>query len=334
MTHEELWQTLEQEARNIHAAGIHRRRITPPENRALYLGFKKPDDRRVFLLRVAKTHLPQASALPAMRGVEVWAAALPPDLPAHASLGLTLREARYADVFTALVNDLASHVGAQSNDAEAVAAFLSRVGKWQKFLENHVEGLGEEAQRGLFGELRFLRDHVLPRLGSSGVPGWTGSRRTPQDFQFPSCVVEVKTSIAKQLQVLRIANERQLDDAHVQALFLYHLSLEPLRGMGETLPQLVESVRSGLGVSIEREHFEDTLLEAGYLDAHAPRYSAVGYSDREVNVFRVREGFPRLTERDLPPGVGDVSYAISVDQCQPFRASISELDVAFTRPNP
>jgi hypothetical protein len=324
---EELWQTLEGETRGVPLTGIQVRRIHPESLRAVYLGFKKPDDRRVFLLRIPKDHLPAAGVLPSLRGVEPFAVMLPADAPAHGSLGLTLREIRYADVFTALVSDLSDHVARQPDDAGAVEAFLARLGKWQKFLESHSEGMGEEAQRGLYGELKFLRDHVLPRLGTDGVSAWTGARRTPQDFQFPGCAVEVKTSTAKQLQTLRISNERQLDDTHLEALFLYHLSLEPLRGTGETLPQMVAALRSLLADgSTARTQFEDALIEVGYLDAHAPRYAATGYSIRQENLFRVREGFPRLIESDLPVGVGDVTYSISVAECQHFTVAFASLD--------
>lgn len=327
MTNEELWQVLEEESRTVPLAGVQLRRIHTEVARALYLGFKKPDDRRIFLLRVPKVLLPREGTLPSLRGVETFAVALPPDEPAHASLGLILRETRYADVFTALVSDLSNHVARQPDDAGAVEAFLARLGKWQKFLESHSEGMGEEAQRGLYGELTFLHDHVLTRLGVEGVAAWTGAHRTPQDFQFPGCAVEVKTSSAKQLQTLRISNERQLDDTHLEALYLYHLSLEPLRGTGETLPDIVAALRSLLADgSIARTQFEDALIEVGYLDAHAPRYAVTGYSIREENVFRVGEGFPRLIESELHAGVGDVTYSISVAECQHFTVEFASLD--------
>ena len=37
----------------------------------------------------------------------------------------------------------------------------------------------------------------------------------------------------------------------------------------------------------------------------------------------MRRGFPRLTERKLPTGVGDVSYALSLAACAPFTVEIA-----------
>ena len=327
MTNEELWQIIEEESQAMSGRGIQRRRIHTEAPLALYLGFKKPENQRVFLLRVPGVLAPHRRTLPLLRGVETFADVLLGDEPDRASLGLILREPRYADIFTALVGDMATHIAAQSDDAGAVEAFLARLGKWQKFLENHAEGLGEEAQRGLWGELKFLRDQVLPRSSENGVFAWTGARRTPHDFQFPDCAVEVKTSSAKQLQTLRISNERQLDDTHIETLLLYHLSLEPLRGTGETLPEIIIALRAVLTQdTAARAHFENALLEVGYLDAHAGRYADIGYSIREENLFRVQQGFPRLIEHDLPAGVGEVKYSISVDECRRFAVKYEILD--------
>ncbi len=326
MTSEKLWQALEAELHDVLASGIQIRRIHPESSRDLFLGFKKPDDRRVFLLRVQRTALPLREELPETRGLEILSATLPSDGPAHASLGLILKEERFKDIFTALVDDLSRYIALQENDQSAVTTFINRMQRWQKFLESHAEGLSDEAQRGLYGELHFLREHVLPELGAQGVFSWTGAQRTPQDFQFVNCAVEVKTSIAKQLQTLRITNERQLDDSYLHALFLHHLSLETLRGTGETLVEIITSLRNTLGPDhVTLQKFEEALVDAGYLDTHAHRYSTVGYSIRESNFFRVTEGFPRIVEADLCSGVGDVSYCISVAECKHFSVSAGEV---------
>jgi S-adenosylmethionine hydrolase len=39
---------------------------------------------------------------------------------------------------------------------------------------------------------------------------------------------------------------------------------------------------------------------------------------RERNFFQVEEEFPRITEADLPPGVGDVRYSVAVAEAKHF----------------
>lgn len=60
------------------------------------------------------------------------------------------------------------------------------------------------------------------------------------------------------------------------------------------------------------------MLAYGYHDAHAGRYAERGYLVRSETTFQVRRGFPRLVEKDLPTGVGEVSYGLSLAAVEPF----------------
>ena len=73
------------------------------------------------------------------------------------------------------------------------------------------------------------------------------------------------------------------------------------------------------------ETFDDHLLDAGYFDTHAPRYEGRRFSLRRELAFRIGQGFPRLVERDLPEGVGDVSYALSLVACREFSVAPGEM---------
>jgi hypothetical protein len=192
---------------------------------------------------------------------------------------------------------------------------------------HNSEGLSEIAQQGLYGELWFLRQLVLPHLELlKGLQCWTGPKGTQQDFQFSSCAVEVKTTSTKQHQKLSIASERQLDDTGSGTIVLLHLSLDVRQGRGETLPEMVSSVRSLVANNaVARDELENLLFEVGYLDIHATRYENISYTIREYNYFEIKEDFPRIIESDLRNGVGDVRYTISVSECKRFSISESKL---------
>ncbi len=172
----------------------------------------------------------------------------------------------------------------------------------------------------------MLREYLLPVMGASAVAGWKGGERAHQDFQFLTGAMEVKTTLAKQPQVVRITSERQLDDAATPALFLMVIVLDRQEGSGETLPDVVDSLRTVLAANpVAREQFEDALLTADYLDVHATRYADHGYFVRSVVLFRVGQGFPRIMESSLPEGIGDVNYGLSVAACQSYAADMAEL---------
>jgi hypothetical protein len=231
--------------------------------------------------------------------------------------------AAYRDVFGALVADVLAAVAAAASERDGVIALAARLERWQKFLAKHgPEGLSPLQQRGLYGELWFLTEQVVPEAGPAGaVASWTGPLAKDQDFQFRACSVEVKVTAANPDQKIHVSNVRQLDDTGrgTAPLFLLHVALEERKAQGDTLVELVRRARDL--VAGGSHDFEERLRLAGYLDVHASRYEGTGYVVKSSDFFRVGDGFPRILERELRPGVGNVEYTISVGACAPFKVT-------------
>ena len=106
------------------------------------------------------------------------------------------------------------------------------------------------------------------------------------------------------------------------------VALEPRSGGSPSLVDAIGTVRDDLADQAEASAtFEDLLISAGYLDDHAHLYSDISYAIRWAFCAIVLDGFPRLTESDIPDGVGDVSYGITIDAVKPFVVDFSELRV-------
>lgn len=329
MTIETQWTELEREARDHADAGWRLRLARPVGGHPLFVAVAS--GRRHLMLRTARADIPPRADWPDCAGLELLAI----ELEGHAYLGVALREPRFADVFAALAEDLANRLDA-APPIEAVSVFVGRLARWRRFLAAAGEGLGGEAQRGLWGELCTLLDAFVSALGgSAAVAGWRGPDAAHQDFQFPGAWVEVKTTLAKGPPTVRITSERQLDDTHAPALFLHVLTLETVEGGATTLPSLVARARSELAANAAaRERLEEALLAARYLDHHAPRYASVGYAVRRTDTFRVGPGFPRLIERDLPTGLGDVAYTLALTACASAACALSAMTTAAASPAP
>ena len=314
---EDLWKAIEADAAagKTSAGGWLLRLVRPAAACPFFVGLELASRRRVMLLRLPTSLVPSRRMWPRSKGLEPLAVTI----EASPHFGVALKEERFADVFTALVEDLIRRVIEAGTPAAQARAFLGQLARWQKFLSASMEGLSQEAQRGLWGELHFLREHLISTLGPAAVSGWKGAERAHQDFQFERSAVEVKTTLAKQPQVVRITSERQLDDRAWPALFLEVIVLDSREGGAETLPAMVGSLRAKLHADMSaQEQFEEGLLAAGYLDAHASRYGERGYLVRSEKLFRVKRGFPRVTERELPAGVGDVNYGLAIAACEAF----------------
>lgn len=314
----DLWAALETDARDVQR-GFLVRRI--PGERDLHLAIDKPTNRRMLMLKIASVDLPAGlAALPDSAGFTV--STVPDTQSGRVAIHLVMGLTTFTEMFTVLVEDVVGRISRTDSDRAAARALFERLVRWQEFLKVHgPDGLDDEAQRGLFGELWFLCNELIPSVGVlAAVTAWAGPLGAAQDFQLPGRAVETKVSSAKQLQQIRISSERQLDDAACGRLLLLHISIDARNTGDATLPRVVQSVRELLASSAEASaQFEDRLFAAGYSDAHAPRYVRTSYSQRARNYFSVGEGFPRITEQMLLPGTGDVNYSVAVSACMPFR---------------
>ncbi len=147
----------------------------------------------------------------------------------------------------------------------------------------------------------------------------------------------MKTTAAKQPQSVRITSERQLDVTGVGQLFLHVVVVDErevspdTNAPGQSLVGIVAEIRSAVtGDPIALAEFNDRLLDAGWLDSQAGRYEGRRWTVRHEITYRVSEGFPRLTERNLPAGVGDVNYALNLAACDPFAVTTTEMVAAPT----
>ena len=65
--------------------------------------------------------------------------------------------------------------------------------------------------------------------------------------------------------------------------------------------------------------FKLKLLESGFYETHRPFYEERGYTIRQENLYRVSGNFPRITENQIPIGVGDVRCSIVLSESEEWR---------------
>jgi hypothetical protein len=303
-------------------SGRFRRRILPASSYDLFITLEKPSNHRSMLFEVAAISVADQSDIPSTQAV---ISRIDRNIQQDkAIVELELIDPRYSDIFSTLVSDLLNVIVSTRTQQEAFREFLSRLQQWILFLEHFgPDGLSPEAQRGLYGELWFLKNYLLNRLDhQNAIAAWVGPAAAHQDFQLPGSAVEVKVTTAKLPQNIMISNERQLDDSSVETLLLLHLLLDARKGGGETLNKIIEIIRTLLSPSNAiLQTFEQSLLKVGYLDKHQNRYNDLGYTVLSNKFFHVRQGFPRIISADLIVGVGNIHYSIELSACYPFTTS-------------
>jgi len=224
----------------------------------------------------------------------------------------------HRDVFATLCDDLINSISDEKNESNLVGKLLNRLEKWRiLFSKISDSGLSQEEQIGLYGEILFLMMFLTYNKDYFNViSSWVGPEKEIRDFQFNSWGVEIKTTIGNNHQKVYISSERQLDTTHLENLYLFHVSLEKSHGSGETLPDIIKSIQDILIVDLASlNKFNFLLLQAGYFDKDFELYTQVGYHLRNNTFYNVKDDFPRLQEKDIKKGIGDVEYSLILSQC-------------------
>ncbi len=94
-------------------------------------------------------------------------------------------------------------------------------------------------------------------------------------------------------------------------MFLFHLSLEKRNSDEYTLNTIVDELYSivddnKLLVNILKRK----LISVGYFEHHKPKYQNTSFLVRDEVFYNIEDRFPRIEEKDLLKGVGDVKYSI------------------------
>ena len=144
------------------------------------------------------------------------------------------------------------------------------------------------------------------------IDGWRGPLDGMHDFVLGGGAVEVKATTASGEFPAVIGSLDQLDDSLVRPLFLAGVRLA-LGTPGRTLPEIVAEVEACLsGDPVARARFSDLVLQAGVLDSIRDRYVRRFTTVRTL-LFKVTDGFPRLTRRNVTRAVRKARYDLDLD---------------------
>ena len=292
--------------------GLLLRRYTAEINPDIYIAFRNPEKQRCIAIQLDRSIVLDLSRYSDLTDINLKLIQNDRNNGKQYFL-ISLLNNQHQDVFATLCEDLISGIATLKEDKKIIKELVSRLGKWKSlFHKAATTGLDPEEQRGLYGELYFLRKW-LSRSDDlySCVYAWLGPERELRDFQKNDVALEIKTTFGNNHQKIQINSERQLDINYLRVLILCHLSLESQQQNGETLNQMVDAVIRLLEIDPEAQTlFRSKLLLSGYFFHQKALYETRGYNIRKEIFYTIRDKFPRVEEKDLPKGVGDLKYSI------------------------
>jgi Putative PD-(D/E)XK family member, (DUF4420) len=236
-------------------------------------------------------------------------------------LAVTLERPDLRDIFEILAIDLISVAAASSSAQSAIQQILRRLGSWQVCLRARRGGLQREEQAGLLGEIAVLQK-LADEIGfPQAIAAWTGPLDGIHDFQLGGLVVEVKSTIGVSHHI-RISRLDQLDAEGLDQLLLARMRFhEAPEGM--TLPEVIGGLRKTVSdmhpASIDE--FADKIMRTGYLETDAEFYASMRTVLSDFHLFKVGEGFPRLTRASVPSAVVEAAYSLDERQLGAFRVA-------------
>ena len=184
------------------------------------------------------------------------------------------------------------------------------------FVSSKGNLLTEPEIMGLIGEILYLKGTLSSRIGLyNALKSWSGQELTHKDFSFDDTWVEVKT-VKSGGQTVKISSLEQLDSDFEGELAVYALEKMSMAYNGITLNKLVIQVRDMFASPEEKDQFMANVALQGY--EYHNVYDEYVYEISGYRRYRVAEGFPRLTVKDVSPAIKKASYEISLTDLSGF----------------
>ena len=317
---EDLWEKLKEPSEGILTSKNYSYlEVTCINGHHIFIGLEETTGLKCFMF-MGQKEIVESKELPRTEGMEVRFDFIRNEENKIAML-LKLNKDDYFDVYLALLNDLIKYLQNYSEHEKFVDAFLDRLNIWKLFLDKAgLKGLSPKKRRGLFGELYFLKQVIIPAFGTDGLSYWVGPEAATHDFEFGKFAVEVKTSAGKKSHKIAISSEKQLDDGGYDILNLYQIALTVRKKSNPTLVEMVHEVESLLQENpIALVAYHNLLIMSGYDAIHEDLYKSEGYHVEECNIFYVSEGFPRIIGQDIVDGIGGLKYTVDTSACTEFK---------------
>lgn len=237
-------------------------------------------------------------------------------------LCVVINSSELSKVFYHLCLDLISACEVSSTHIDTINIVKHRVLAWQRLFEKENKLLSPQECMGLIAELQFLKEYWITKVSQTGVSGWKGPLGKSQDFIDEKCKlsVEIKTR-AFDSSIINISSRQQLNCPHFLYLIVYPCAMNTERN-GITLNEFIKEVRQLIPPQ-EYAIFDERLLSIGYIQNE--NYDSFYFNLGKPKSYAITEQFPKLTDINIPTGIGKVKYDIDLDYASEHLCSIEKL---------
>lgn len=241
-------------------------------------------------------------------------------------LFLILKKNEDWELFLVLCRDIISTCSVSLVNEKMINAVENRLRRWQVFLmQNNDISISYEKQMGLFAELQFLKNILIPAYGSlASLTAWNGPEADKQDFSLPKIAVEVKSFRSSNGLVVTISSAHQLLSNNKPIYLIAYGLTEDLNGSSiqDVIEELTTDFESESMQALQQ--FEKSIIDFGYMPGvnydHMYKFRVDGYT-----AYLVEDDFPRIVPMNIATEIVAVNYSIDLAHCNRFQTDIHQI---------
>lgn len=236
-------------------------------------------------------------------------------------LSFDLENNNYSNLFYTFCSDMVNSLN-DINDEEKELDYLKRrFSNWKKMFQNvTTKELSEEKEQGLYGELYFLFNYMIPKYGADkSILSWTGPLKYNKDFSIDDTWYEIKTSSINATNI-KITSIYQLDsdqDGFLSVVKVEKMSPE-YKGEKSSIIELIQLIMEQISSIQLQDVFLNKIIEYGIGPEN--NFGSRRFETKNIIIYKVTENFPRLTKQNITfAEIENVSYTINLSGIDGFK---------------
>ena len=233
---------------------------------------------------------------------------------------ISLEDEKFSDLFIILANDLIELIFNNKDKKKTLIKLSNRLNKWKEFLKGSKNpNLTKESLIGLVGELIILNELLKFDSSIETLLAWKGPFGNKNDFVKKNKSMEVKSSIEKIKNIVRISSEFQLDTNEIDSLKLAVVKLDSdiPEGKGVNLSELVTNTIKDKDAEWQAI-FKIIMKVAGYTFDNQESSINKRFLLNQINIYNVIENFPKICGSELSVNLSEVKYDLDLNGLEHF----------------
>lgn len=226
-------------------------------------------------------------------------------------------------IFFALCEDLNKVIEENPEERAALNALRDRFFAWQNLFKQDSSRLTDEKIIGLLGELFFLKNYLIPKLGpEAAINAWSGPEGASKDFSTENTWFEIKAvSLANNTVKINSLTQLASPMSGYLVILRYEVMSEQFDDSESNVIVLFKRIMSCLDNDVIKSIFVSKLMVYGF-DINGSSYSKK-YRVDSMSFYSVDANFPRLTEEDIKyPEIDKLEYSLLINSLEKYKVEV------------